>query len=100
MYKPGPYATEVIADLTGIHRLVRAWRAHACALPAAAPGAHRHMFSGLTQEDGVGAVPACLYFWQHGTVLNEIILFGRHASAERLLALAEKQDQRQTRLGL
>jgi hypothetical protein len=101
IYKPGPYATTVIGDLTGMHRLVRAWHACACApLPAAAPGTHRHMYSGLTHEDGVGTVPAYLYFWQHGTVLNELILFGRHTSAERLLALAEKQDQRQTRLGL
>jgi hypothetical protein len=99
LYKPGPYMTKVRADLTPIHRLLGAWGALPCALPAAAPGVHRQMFYGLDNEDGV-AVPAYLYLWRHGTVLNELFLFGRHASVARVVTLAEKQDHRQTRVGL
>jgi hypothetical protein len=99
LYKPGPYATQVISDLTFIHRIAQAWHGSPSALPATAPGTHRHLFSGFTQQDGA-TVAAYLYFWQNGTVLNDLVLVGPHASAERLLALANKQNQRQTRLGL
>lgn len=99
LYRPGPYMAEVTADLTPIHRLLRAWGALPVALPAAAPGTHRRMFYGLDNEDGV-AVPAYLYMWRHGTVLNELFLFGRHVSVARVVTLAVKQNDRQTRLGL
>lgn len=99
IYKPGPYMTRVMADLTPIHRLLHAWGALTCALPAAAPGTHRQMFYRLDNEQGV-AVPAYLYMWRHGTVLNELFMFGRHASVTRVVTLAIKQNDRQTRLGL
>jgi hypothetical protein len=89
----------VMADLTPIHRLLRAWRAVPCTLPPAAPGAHRQLFYGLDNDDGV-AVAAYLYMWRHGTVLNELFVFGRHASVARVVALARKQDRRQTLHGL
>jgi hypothetical protein len=38
--------------------------------------------------------------WRHGTVLNELFLFGRHVSVARVVTLAVKQNDRQTRLGL
>jgi len=99
LYKPGPYATTVISDLTFIHRVARAWHGSPTTLPATAPGTHRHLFSGFTQQDG-STVAAYLYFWQNGAVLNDLVLVGPHASTERLLTLAKKQNQRQTRLGL
>lgn len=60
LYRPGPYMAEVTADLTPIHRLLRAWGALPVALPAAAPGTHRQMFYGLDNEDGVAVPPTSI----------------------------------------
>jgi hypothetical protein len=62
-------------------------KAHLIPTPAGAPGEARFVMAGTLQ-----GLPAYMYGWQHGAVLESVVIFGHHLTPAGLMVLAQKQD--------
>lgn len=74
---------------------------HRVAVPANAPGSDPILITGRLLVAGV-ETPAYTLFWQHGPVVEILVLFGPNAdvSPPHIVALAKRQDRLATTAGL
>jgi hypothetical protein len=86
-YRSAHDAQVVSTDRTALAEALRQVHGRTIAAPGGAPGRARLMFAGTIQ-----GMTAIAYGWQHGAVLDFLLVYGPGASRSRLVALAAKQD--------
>ena len=92
-------ATTVGNDPMAVKQFTTTLHGHHLAIPSNAPGTNGLLVSGQVSQNG-HAVPAFAFKWQHGSVIAVLLVFDRHATAQRIIELANNQDSRISGTGL